>query len=107
MEYRINKEWTPHAMITAVAMNIAVSTDGTNESRSGRVHRPGRLRGKTRKKLRGKHRAGAVKTWLTESLQTKRPHTKTNENATSNGTRPSKLALRIRKKKETVTDDRS
>ena len=78
MEYRINKEWTPHAVITAVATNIAIVLMGRTKAEAVEFIGDPETRkaSRTDPKEATKACAGAVETWLTEALQTERPHTK-------------------------------
>ena len=71
MEYRISKEWTPHAVITAVAVNIAIVLMGRATAESVEFIGDPETRKASRRdpKEATKACAEAVETWLTEALQ--------------------------------------
>ena len=72
MEYRINKTWSPHAVITAVTGQRSDGTDGAFQRRSNRKHL-GTLRAEKASRRNPEEEAKAcieaVETWLTEALQ--------------------------------------
>ena len=71
MEYRTNKGWTPHAVITAVAVDFAMVLMGQAKAKSVEFIGDPEARKASRRdpKEATKACAEAVETWLTEALQ--------------------------------------